>query len=135
MRISTATSSAAPIILVYGSEGRGKTRLASKAPNPVALLLERGLPKGVTLDAVEGVGSFEGVMTALRDLYTDAHGYQSLIIDTVAAREALIVEHTCKKNGWKSIETPAFGKGWVAVDDEWRGFIRGITAIRDRRGM
>ena len=135
MKISPATSSTAPIILVYGSEGRGKSTLACKAPNPVALLLERGLPKGVTVDAVEDVGSFDDVITVLRELYTDQRGYQSLIIDTVDALESLIVEHTCRKNSWKSIETPAFGKGWVAVDDEWRRFIRGITAIRDRHGV
>jgi hypothetical protein len=135
VKITTASSNAAPIILIYGNEGRGKTTLACKAPKPVALLLERGLPKGVTVDAVEDVNSFEDVLAALRDLYSDPHGYQSLVIDTVDSLEALIIDYTCRKNGWKSIETPAFGKGWVAVDDEWRRFIRGITAIRDKHGM
>ena len=59
MKISAASSSTAPIILVYGNEGRGKTTLACKAPKPVALLVERGLPKGVTIDAVDDVNSFD----------------------------------------------------------------------------
>jgi len=135
MKISTASSSTAPIILIYGNEGRGKTTLASKAPNPVALLLERGLPKGVTVDAFEGVSSFDNILAVLRDFYTDPHEYRSLIVDTVDSLEALITDHTCRKNGWKSIEQPAFGKGWVAVDDEWRRFIRAITSIRDKHGV
>jgi hypothetical protein len=135
MKISSASSRTAPIVLIYGNEGRGKTTLAAKAPKPLALLLERGLPKGVTVDAVEDVGSFEDVLVALRDLYKDPLGYQSLIIDTVDSLEALLLDYVCKRNGWKTIEQPAYGRGFVIADAEWQRFIRGITAIRDRHGM
>jgi hypothetical protein len=135
MKISAASPNAAPIILVYGNEGRGKTTLACKAPKPVALLLERGLPKGVTVDAVQDVKSFDNILGTLRDLYADTRGYQSLIIDTADALETLLVEHVCTHHGWKSIEQPAYGKGFVMADVEWQRFIRGITAIRDKHGM
>src|SRR6516165_4807434 len=116
MKISTASPNAAPIILIYGNEGRGKTTLACKASKPLALLLERGLPKGVTIDAVEDVKSFDNILGVFRDLYLDPRGYQSLIIDTVDMVEALLIEHVCTVNGWKSIETPAYGKGFVFAD-------------------
>jgi AAA domain len=132
MKISTASSNTAPIILVYGAEGRGKTTLASKAPKPLALLLERGLPKGITVDAVEDINSFESILGGLRDLWIDRRGYSSLIVDTADALEALIIEHVCVSNGWKTIEAPSYGKGWLVVDAEWKRFIRAITAIRDR---
>ena len=135
MKISAASPNTAPIILLYGNEGRGKTTLAAKAPKPVALLLERGLPKGVTIDAVEDVNSFGGIMSTIRDLYTDPHGYQSLIIDTADALEAQLIEHVCTVNGWKNIEQPAYGKGFVIADTEWQRLIRGITALRDKHGM
>ena len=47
MKITKATCGTAPIALLYGAEGRGKTTLAAKFPKPVAMLLERGLPAGV----------------------------------------------------------------------------------------
>ncbi len=42
MKISPAACGGAPITLIYGAEGRGKTTLAAKFPKPVAMLLERG---------------------------------------------------------------------------------------------
>ena len=135
MKISPAHSNAAPIILTYGHEGRGKSTLACKAPKPVAMLLERGLPKGVTVDAIEGLNSFENVLASLRELHADPHGYESLVIDTVDSLEALILEHVCTRNGWKTIEQPAYGEGFVIADAEWLRFIRGITAIRNKHGM
>jgi hypothetical protein len=135
MKISSASSTGAPIVLIYGSEGRGKTTLACKSPKPLALLLERGLPKGISIDAVEDIHSFDDVMTVLRELYADAHGYQTLLIDTVDSLETLLLDHVCRAHGWKSIEQPAYGKGFVIADTEWQRFIRGITAIRDKHGM
>ena len=106
MKVAPAQSNKAPIIMIYGEEGRGKTSLACKFPNPVALLLERGLPRGVTVDAVEGVDSFEGVMAALRDTYTDPCGYRSLIIDTADMLEAHLLEFVCAKKIGPTLKSP-----------------------------
>jgi hypothetical protein len=121
--------------LVYGAEGRGKTTLASKFCKPVALLLERGLPRGVTVDAVDGVGTYEHVIESLRELIRDPRGYQTLIVDTIDNLEPLLLENVCLKHGWKNIESPSYGKGFVIADQEWQRFIRGLTALRDKHGM
>ena len=135
MNIVRATANRAPIILIHGAEGRGKSTLACKFPNPLALLLERGLPRGASVDAVEGLNSFDAIMAALRDIYAAPGEYKSLLIDTVDALEALLIKGLCARNSWKNIETPAYGKGWIAADDEWRSLIRAITAIRDKHDM
>jgi hypothetical protein len=135
MKIGKATSNIAPIILLHGNEGRGKTTLACKFPAPLAILLEQGLPRGITVDAVEDVHDFESVMTALREIYADPGGYKTLIIDTIDALEALLIANLCAVNHWKTIESPSYGRGWVAADDEWRRLIRGISAIRDKHNI
>jgi hypothetical protein len=135
MKISRAGSNAAPIILLYGNEGRGKTTLACKAARPLGFLLERGIPRGVTVDAVEDARTFPSIMGALKSIYdAPTFDYATIIFDTVDALEALLLADLCARNGWKNIESPSYGKGFVAADDEWRRFLRGITAIRDKHG-
>jgi hypothetical protein len=135
MKISKAVPSKAPIILIYGAEGRGKTTLATKFPKPVALLLERGLPRGVSVDAVDDVNGYVAVMTTLRALHDNPGEYTTLVIDTVDMLEAHLIEYVCDKNKWANIEQPSYGKGYVVADEEWRRFVRALTAIRDKHGM
>jgi hypothetical protein len=123
-------------MMIYGAEGRGKTTLASRSPKPLFFALERGIPGGVEVDAVQDIDSFEGVLRALGHIYKEGAGeYQTLAIDTVDMLEAHIIEYVCAKHSWRNIEQPSFGKGWVACDDEWRRFIRAISAIRDKQGV
>jgi hypothetical protein len=132
MKITPTTCDGAPIVLVYGAEGRGKTTLACKFPKPVAMLLERGLPRGVSVDAIDGLISYDSVVDALRELYRDPRDYQTLIIDTLDSLEPMLLDAVCAKNGWKNIESPSYGKGFVIADQEWQRFIRGVTALRDK---
>lgn len=46
-----------------------------------------------------------------------------------------MLEYTCAKHNWTNIEKPSYGKGWIAADDEWRRFIRAITAIRNKHNL
>jgi hypothetical protein len=121
--------------MIYGEEGRGKTMLASRFPKPLFFALERGIPGDIVVDAVQDIDSFGAVMDNLRHIYTGGPGdYRTLVIDTIDMLEAHLIEHVCIKNNWKNIETPSYGKGYIACDDEWRRFIRAITAIRDKYG-
>jgi AAA domain len=135
MEVLKATSSLAPIIAIHGTEGRGKTTLASRFPKPLFFLLERGLPRGVEVDAVQGVNTFDGVMSALGEIWKDPGEYRTLVFDTLDALEPLLLEHVCIENKWNSIEQPSYGKGWLIADATWRRLVSANTAIRDKHGI
>jgi AAA domain len=135
MEIFQATNHAAPIFLVYGAEGRGKTTLASKFPDAVWFLLEQGLPRSVNVAAMRSVNSFEGVLNGLRFLHGEEHPYKTLVIDTLDAFEPYVLEHVCAQHNWKNIEQPSYGKGWVMADDTWRRFLNAVASVRNKCGM
>jgi hypothetical protein len=125
----------APVMAVHGLHGQGKTTLASKTPNPIAFLFDRGVPRGISMDSVEDINNLEQVMAALREIYAAPGQYRSLVIDTIDAFEPLLIASVCAEHGWKNIESPPFGRGYVVAENTWRHFLRALTAIRDRHNM
>ena len=56
-------------------------------------------------------------------------------LDSVDALEALIWIDVCKSQGWSSIESPGYGKGYVVTDNWWLDVLKGLDYLRRQRGM
>lgn len=124
----------APRILIHGVAGVGKTTFAAQARNPVFIQTEDGLG---TLDAPHFpvAHTFEDVMDGLATLYTETHGFNTVVLDSADWFEPLVWAKACRDNGWASIEEAGYGKGYVAALTLWRQYIDGLNALRDDRGM
>jgi hypothetical protein len=133
--IHTATATLPPRILIYGSEGIGKTSLAAKFPSPIFIQAEDGVPSGVSVRTFGLLESFSQVREALTALATEPHDYRAVAIDTVDLLEALIWQDVCAAQGWSSIEQPGFGKGYVVVDKWWQDFLLALDFLQRQRGM
>lgn len=124
--------------LFYGPEGVGKSSLAADAPAPLFLDLEGGadnldVPRYSFRDEVGGhvPRTYDEVLAAIEDLIATAdHGYQTVVLDTVDALEALIHRHVCAANGKSGIEDFGFGKGYKAAVEELRRFLARLDALR-----
>jgi len=91
--------------ILYGAPGVGKTTLASLAPDPVFLDLERGTD---LLDVARLTLEGQDLKEALNTL----HGaeFTTLVIDSLTALERVHTDQLCKEKGWTTIEALDYGR-------------------------
>ena len=129
-----STALAPPRVLMHGVAGIGKTTFASASDKPVFILTEDGLGT-LGVPHFPLARSFDAVMEALAALYSEAHDFKTVVIDSLDWLEPLVWARACKNNGWASIEDAGYGKGYVAALDLWRQYLDGLNALRDERGL
>ena len=117
-------------IIEYGETGRGKTTLASMAPDPVFIGLDDGGRKlrhpqtGELLRHIPNVNTFEDVRTALNACLT--LDCQTVVIDTATILESLaetyVLQTVSKADGSKPkhLEGYGYGKGYKHLYDAMR---------------
>lgn len=125
-----------PRLLIYGTEGIGKSTIASQSPSPIFIPTEDGLDQ-IQCDSFPLARSFEDVLTYLTALANEEHAYQTVVIDSADWLERLIFDHVCKQYGAKSIEKVdgGYGKGYTHALTQWRQIIDALRYLREHKGM
>jgi hypothetical protein len=129
------TATLPPRLLVHAQEGAGKTTLGAKFPAPIFLQTEDGVPSGIEVSSFGLLTSFGAIRSALTALATEPHDFHTVVIDALDELEALIWRDLCEQNGWSSIETAGYGKGYVAAGVWWHDLLAGLDYLRRERGM
>ncbi|MCL2649234.1 MAG: ATP-binding protein [Phycisphaerales bacterium] len=70
-----------PRLLVYGTEGIGKTTLAAAAPSPIFIPTEDGLDQ-IDCASFPLAKNFADVENALRSLIHEKHEFETVVIDS-----------------------------------------------------
>ena len=121
-------------VMLYGVHGVGKSTFASCAPSPIFIQTEDGLG-GINCNRFPLAETFDQVMAALAELYTEPHQYQTVVLDSLDWLERLIWEHVCHERKVGSVEDFDYGKGYVFALTPWRRILKALTALRGKRGM
>lgn len=123
-------------VLIYGIEGVGKTTFASKAPKPIFITPEGGTNEIPGAVEMPGVKTFSDVCASVKELLTEKHDYETVIIDSVDWVEKLCHAHIIG-NKDRSIITVngGYGAGYRESEQLHRALVSDLQALRDEKKM
>ena len=125
-----------PRLMIYGSEGVGKSTFAASAPNPIFVQTEDGLSE-IDCAKFPLCASYADVVEQLKAIRDGEHEFQTLVIDSLDWLERLIWDRVCQDYGVKSIEKAdgGYGKGYSHALTYWREIVKLLNEVRAKRQM
>lgn len=125
-----------PRLLIYGTEGIGKSTLAANAPKAVFIPTEDGLGE-IDCARFPLAANVDDVLAALGELASAEHDYQTVVIDSLDWTERLIFDAVCREFRAVNIEKADGGyqRGYVHALTHWRKVIDALTVLRAVKGM
>jgi hypothetical protein len=125
-----------PRLVLYGTEGIGKSTFGSQCPAPVFIQTEDGLAE-IDCDKFPLATSFDDVVGYLNSLISEPHEYQTVVIDSLDWLERLIWDDLCRQHHVSSIEKVdgGYAKGYTHALSHWRHLLGLLNRLRVERGM
>ncbi|MCK6470853.1 MAG: ATP-binding protein [Planctomycetes bacterium] len=130
-QIQSGKQAMPPRIMVYGTEGIGKSTLAAQAPKPIFIQTEDGLSE-IACEKFPLAATVEDVLNALAELNSTQHSYQTVVIDSLDWLERLIWDAICREYRVTSIEKADGGyqRGYVHALTYWRKVTDALMQLR-----
>lgn len=119
-----------PRLVLYGTEGIGKSTFAANAPAPIFLTTEDGVDY---LDVASlSIGSVDEFVDACRMIATETHDFKTVVVDSVSAMEPLVWAQVCRNENASSIEKVGggYGKGYTIAAEEWARLLGILDRVR-----
>lgn len=109
-------------LVVYGSEGIGKSTLASQMPDPVFIDVEDGTDQ-LSVVRLERPATWKMLLDEVWFVADEVAAASTVVIDTADAAEKLCQIHVCQKAKKDSIEAWSYGKGYVIAKEEFKNLL------------
>jgi hypothetical protein len=135
-QVQRGKSHAPPRILLYGTEGIGKSTLAAQAPHPIFIPTEDGLHE-IDCEKLPLATSTAEIFQALSELAQADHPYETVVIDSLDWLERMIWDDICRQYGVSSIEKVdgGYSRGFGYALPIWRKLIDALAQLHSERHM
>ena len=128
MKITSGKVMRAQKVVIYGSEGIGKSTLASCFPNPLFIDTEGGTAQ-LDVRRIEKPCSFDGLISIVNEVAADPGICKTLILDTADWAEQMCITGVCAKYKKAGIEDFGYGKGYTYLAEEYSRLLNAFDAV------
>ena len=130
LNISSGKISRAVKTVIYGTEGIGKSTLASRFPDPLFLDIEGGTAQ-MDVRRIEAPKNWTELVGTVKEVAANPGICGTLILDTADRAESLLTDHICRKNNQPSIVSFGYGKGYTYLGEEWQRLMDAFNSCID----
>lgn len=116
-------------VVIYGTEGIGKTTFASKFPDPVFIDTE-GSTNSYDVKRMNKPTSWTMLMNEVKYI-KEKKPCKTLVIDTADWAENLCIESVCAEKGITGIEDIGYGKGYTYVYEKFGKLLNELYDIAE----
>lgn len=117
MNIISGVQARAQRVVIYGTEGIGKSTLAAQFPNPLFIDTE-GSTSNMDVKRLDKPTSWTMLMNQIAFVKANPDKFDTLVIDTIDWAESLAIESVCSMHGKRGIEDFGYGNGYTYVREE-----------------
>lgn len=130
LELITGKQDRAKKVVIYGSEGIGKTSLAGKFPDPVYIDTEGGTAH-MDVKRLKLPKDWDGFLSLIAEIANNPGICKTLIIDTADWAELMCIQHICDTYKQTSIESFGYGKGYTYIGEEFTKFLKACDKVID----
>lgn len=128
LKISNGKINRAQRVVIYGSEGIGKTSICSQFPNPLFIDTEGGSCQ-LDVNRLEVPATYEELLDNINEIARTPNLCQTLVLDTADWTEMLIIRDLCNKFNVKGIESFGYGKGYTYLAEEFSRLLVALDKV------
>lgn len=128
LKITKGKTARAMKVVVYGSEGIGKTTFAADAPDPLFIDTE-GSTAHMDVRRIEKPERWEDLVEIVNEVAVTPDLCKTLVLDTADWAEQLCVTYVCRKYNQPSIEGFGYGRGYVYLAEEFGRLLSAFDVV------
>ena len=128
MKITKGKRARAQKVVIYGTEGIGKSSLASQFAEPLFIDTE-GSTDNMDVARLDKPTSWIMLNNQIAFIKANPTVCKTLVIDTIDWAESLCVDNLCAMHGKKGIEDFGYGNGYVYAKEEMGRFLNKLQDL------
>lgn len=127
MNITTGKTATAQKVVIYGTEGIGKTSFAAQFPDPLFIDTE-GSTTNMDLTRMDKPTSWTFLHQQI-EYVKNNRPCKTLIIDTIDWAERLAIQFITARGNKDSITSFGYGEGFIQLEEDWGKFLDKLSDL------